>query len=188
MVYKAEYIWVDGTQPTAKLRSKTKIIEDGKELPIWGFDGSSTNQATGDKSDCVLKPVASFPDPLRGGDDVLVLCEVYAAGEPKLPGVESAALAEAILQSDEALIGLLEAEFPEGLPGDEEDEDAVQTVKIRSGTQAGETVVVRGAGVPRLNGRGRGDLVCVVEVEVPKRLSREQKRLLKELEQTFEQS
>ena len=29
------------------LRSKTKILEDGKELPIWGFDGSSTNQAPG---------------------------------------------------------------------------------------------------------------------------------------------
>ena len=43
MVYKAEYIWVDGTQPTAKLRSKTKILDDGAELPIWGFDGSSTN-------------------------------------------------------------------------------------------------------------------------------------------------
>ena len=43
MVYKAEYIWVDGTQPTSKLRSKTKILDDGAELPIWGFDGSSTN-------------------------------------------------------------------------------------------------------------------------------------------------
>ena len=42
MAYKAEYIWVDGTEPTAKLRSKTKILEDGvKDLPIWGFDGSS---------------------------------------------------------------------------------------------------------------------------------------------------
>lgn len=83
MVYKAEYIWIDGTQPTSKLRSKTKIVEDGKDLPIWGFDGSSTNQATGDKSDCVLKPVASFPDPIRGGDDVLVMCEVMLVdGKP----------------------------------------------------------------------------------------------------------
>ncbi len=83
MVYKAEYIWVDGTLPTSKLRSKTKIIDDGAELPIWGFDGSSTNQATGDKSDCVLKPVASYPDPIRGGDDVLVMCEVMLVdGKP----------------------------------------------------------------------------------------------------------
>ncbi len=74
------------------------------------------------------------------------------------------------------------------VPALEEDEDATQTVKIPAGIQAGQTVVVRGGGVPRLNGRGRGDLVCVVEVEVPKRLSREQKRLLKELDRTFDES
>ena len=74
--YKAEYIWIDGTQPTAKLRSKTKIIPKGEKPPIWGFDGSSTNQAPGSNSDCVLKPAFICPDPLRGGDNKLVLCEV----------------------------------------------------------------------------------------------------------------
>jgi len=72
------------------------------------------------------------------------------------------------------------------VPALEEDEDAVQTLKVPSGTQNGETLVIRGAGVPRLNGRGRGDLVCIVEVEVPKKLSREQKRLLKELDRSFD--
>ncbi len=79
MVYKAEYIWIDGTEPTARLRSKTRIVDDKVEhddLPLWGFDGSSTNQAPGENSDCVLKPVAVFPDPIRGGEDVLVMCEV----------------------------------------------------------------------------------------------------------------
>jgi glutamine synthetase len=76
MVYKAEYIWLDGTEPTARLRSKTKIVPDGADLPIWGFDGSSTNQAPGKNSDCVLRPVLDVPDPIRGGDDRLVLCEV----------------------------------------------------------------------------------------------------------------
>jgi glutamine synthetase len=74
--YRAEYIWIDGTEPTAKLRSKTKILDDGAEPPIWGFDGSSTNQAPGDASDCVLQPVFVCPDPIRGGDDKLVMCEV----------------------------------------------------------------------------------------------------------------
>ncbi|TDB78797.1 glutamine synthetase [Actinomadura sp. KC216] len=77
MSYKAEYIWIDGTEPTARLRSKTRILADGADLPDWGFDGSSTNQAPGDHSDCVLKPVFSCPDPIRGGDSKLVLCEVY---------------------------------------------------------------------------------------------------------------
>lgn len=76
MSYKAEYIWIDGTEPTAKLRSKTKIVEDGAEPPIWGFDGSSTNQAPGKASDCVLHPVFVCPDPIRGGDNKLVMNEV----------------------------------------------------------------------------------------------------------------
>ena len=76
MAYRAEYIWIDGQKPTAKLRSKTKIVPDGDEPPIWGFDGSSTEQAPGDASDCVLRPVKIIPDPIRKGDDILVMCEV----------------------------------------------------------------------------------------------------------------
>jgi glutamine synthetase len=74
--YRAEYIWIDGTEPTPLLRSKTKIIPDGEKPGIWGFDGSSTNQAEGRSSDCVLNPVFVCPDPIRGGDDVLVMTEV----------------------------------------------------------------------------------------------------------------
>ena len=74
--YKAEYIWIDGTKPTAKLRSKTKIVPAGEQPPIWGFDGSSTNQAPGKASDCVLKPVFVCGDPIRGEDNKLVLAEV----------------------------------------------------------------------------------------------------------------
>ncbi|MEU7482339.1 glutamine synthetase [Streptomyces sp. NPDC042319] len=80
MTIKAEYIWIDGTKPTAKLRSKTKILAERTELadlPLWGFDGSSTNQAEGHASDLVLKPVFSCPDPIRGGEHILVLCEVF---------------------------------------------------------------------------------------------------------------
>ena len=76
MSYQAEYIWIDGTEPSPLLRSKTRIVADGKEPGIWGFDGSSTNQAAGSDSDCVLRPVFSCPDPLRGPNDKLVMCEV----------------------------------------------------------------------------------------------------------------
>jgi glutamine synthetase len=96
MAIIAEYIWIDGSKPTKKLRSKTKIMHDEitdehlndegqlklSFFPKWQFDGSSTNQADGDKSDCVLRPVRLYPDPIRGGDAVLVLCEVdKASGE-----------------------------------------------------------------------------------------------------------
>ena len=77
---KAEYIWIAGHKPTAKLRSKTKIFEGPvkslDDIPMWGFDGSSTMQAEGSDSDCMLKPVYYLPDPIRGGDDILVMNEV----------------------------------------------------------------------------------------------------------------
>ena len=66
MPYQAEYIWIDGTEPSPLLRSKTRIVADGKEPGIWGFDGSSTNQAVGDDSDCVLRPVLVLPRPAAG--------------------------------------------------------------------------------------------------------------------------
>ena len=54
----AEYIWLDGHQPTQKLRSKTKVmngpVENLSNFPEWGFDGSSTNQADGSVSVCML--------------------------------------------------------------------------------------------------------------------------------------
>ncbi|MBI4272516.1 glutamine synthetase beta-grasp domain-containing protein [Candidatus Uhrbacteria bacterium] len=77
---KAEYIWLDGYTPTASLRSKTKILDTEvrslAELPDWAFDGSSTEQAEGRSSDCILKPVRMVQDPIRGNPHVLVLCEV----------------------------------------------------------------------------------------------------------------
>ena len=74
--YKAHYIWLDGQQPTAKMRGKTRILNIGEDPPVWGFDGSSTEQAVGEASDCVLQPVFICHDPVRGGEHKLVLCEV----------------------------------------------------------------------------------------------------------------
>lgn len=81
----AEYIWIDGNTPTALLRSKTKVFKTSKmsalelgDFPIWGFDGSSTNQAKGDASDVMLKPVAVFKDPVRPSvESYLVMCETF---------------------------------------------------------------------------------------------------------------
>lgn len=79
--FKFEYIWLDGYKPEPSLRSKTKVLDldfyhgDLKILPIWAFDGSSTRQAEGTKSDCLLQPVAVYPDPGRN-NAFLVMCEV----------------------------------------------------------------------------------------------------------------
>jgi glutamine synthetase len=120
MPYKAEYIWIDGTEPTAKLRSKTKILPDGAELPIWGFDGSSTNQAPGDKSDCVLQPVFSCPDPIRGGGNVLVLAEVLNTDMTPHPSNTRAACVEvaAKFKEQEPIFGIEQEYtfFKEGRP------------------------------------------------------------------------
>ncbi len=91
MAYQAEYIWLDGTQPTPLLRNKTKIVADGEKPGIWGFDGSSTEQAPGDKSDCVLQPVFSCPDPIRGGKNILVVAEVqYTDFSPHVTNTRAA--------------------------------------------------------------------------------------------------
>ena len=82
---KLEYIWLDGYSPQ-NIRSKIKIINsDGdlklKDIPDWSFDGSSTKQAEGNTSDCILKPVRlydnSFDAPDHWDSSYFVLCEVY---------------------------------------------------------------------------------------------------------------
>jgi glutamine synthetase len=78
--YKLEYIWLDGYEPVANLRGKTQVKEfkkfpDLEDLPMWGFDGSSTRQAEGHSSDCMLKPVAVYPDATKT-NGALVMCEV----------------------------------------------------------------------------------------------------------------
>src|SRR5260221_8205652 len=78
--YKLEYIWVDGYTPVPNLRGKTQLKSfeyppSLADMPLWGFDGSSTMQAEGKSSDCILKPVALYPDASRK-DALIVLCEV----------------------------------------------------------------------------------------------------------------
>jgi len=81
--------------------------------PIWGYDGSSTNQATGDKSDCVLKPVFTCPDPLRGGRNILVLNEVLLAANmrPHPTNTRAAAAAAAKKYADDDMWFGLEQEY-----------------------------------------------------------------------------
>jgi molecular chaperone DnaJ len=60
------------------------------------------------------------------------------------------------------------------------------TVKIPSGVQGGATFRVREKGMPRLHGRGRGDLLVHVRIDVPKELTARQRELFEELRRTGE--
>jgi len=79
--YKFEYIWMDGYTPEKNFRGKTKVLNldsyNGEldVLPEWSFDGSSTLQAEGHSSDCLLKPVRVYPDSGRK-NGYIVVCEV----------------------------------------------------------------------------------------------------------------
>lgn len=87
---KLEYIWLDGYNPMQTIRAKTKVVDtsefSGKleECPIWSFDGSSTQQAEGGKSDCLLKPAFICTDPARH-NSYLVWCEVLNADHTPHP-------------------------------------------------------------------------------------------------------
>jgi glutamine synthetase len=88
-----EYIWLDGyahnsehPDDVANIRSKIKIVNNFigniEDLPLWSFDGSSTMQAKGHKSDCILQPVNYVKHPLlreNNQDSYIVLCEVLNA-------------------------------------------------------------------------------------------------------------
>ena len=59
--------------------------------------------------------------------------------------------------------------------------DGLQQVKIPESAQSGTQVRLKGMGVPRLNSSGKGDLIVHVEVRVPEKLTREQRKLLEQL-------
>jgi glutamine synthetase len=89
---KLEYVWIglNGFQGESwTMRSKLKVQKLSEEdvtklasgdvsvIPYWSFDGSSTGQATGEDSDCILAPIRAVTDTVRNdGRSVIVLCEV----------------------------------------------------------------------------------------------------------------
>ncbi len=59
--------------------------------------------------------------------------------------------------------------------------DSTEDVKVPEGTQTGTTLRLRGKGLPEVGGRGRGDLFATVQVQTPRKLSKEQRHLLDQL-------
>jgi molecular chaperone DnaJ len=59
--------------------------------------------------------------------------------------------------------------------------DGIDSVKVPEGTQTGTTLRLRSKGMPDVSGKGRGDLFATVQVQTPKKLSREQRQLIEQL-------
>ena len=82
----AEYVWLGGNN---ELRSKVRVLNVQNDLwsstgdfnmdflPKWNYDGSSTNQASGNDSEVIIYPRKAFPCPFRGKPNLLVMCDTY---------------------------------------------------------------------------------------------------------------
>lgn len=80
-----EYVWIGGNN---EVRSKTKVVNNEvqhvSDLEIWNFDGSSTEQATGEDSEVLIKPQALFKDPFRKENHKIVMCDTYSPNNEPL--------------------------------------------------------------------------------------------------------
>ena len=108
-----EYVWLDGYKPEPSLRSKIKTTEDDSP-PAWAFDGSSTQQAEGGKSDCLLLPVQTYDNPLFA--DYLVMCQVETGEHETHPSNTRVAASEVV--TDEWWFGFEQEFFFTGKNGD----------------------------------------------------------------------
>jgi molecular chaperone DnaJ len=81
------------------------------------------------------------------------------------------------------IIVIVPITFPEAALGADIEVPTIEglvKMKVKPGTQSGETHIIRGKGVPHLSGYGRGDQHVIVSVETPKKLSRRQRDILEE--------
>ena len=123
---KLEYLWLDGCTPT-QIRYKTKVVKEPLNVPewgfdpIWGFDGSSTEQADGNSSDCVLRPVKKYPNPLEA-NSTIVLCEVYNVDDTPHVSNTRSKLLNTVINEDKEWVGfeqeytLFDGDRPLGWP------------------------------------------------------------------------
>jgi molecular chaperone DnaJ len=78
--------------------------------------------------------------------------------------------------------------FPQAALGTELEIQTLEgpaTIKVPEGTQSGKEIKLRGQGVPHLNEHGKGDLIVEIRVSTPTKLSKSQRELLKQLEETM---
>ena len=143
---------------------KVKIpagIRDGAEIKFRG-EGEAGPQGLPPGDLYLTIRIRPHPTLTRVGDDIYILEEI------------------SFVQA--ALGGTVEVETPRIRSGQAESDYEFIKLRIPPGTQSGTQFRLRGKGVPHLRGRGRGDQYVRVRVNIPKKLSREQKRLLKEFQ------
>lgn len=73
-MFFADYIWIDGNN---NLRSKVKVLENISNIPEWNYDGSSTNQASCNNSEVILKPKKIYKCPFRRPNGYIILCDTW---------------------------------------------------------------------------------------------------------------
>jgi len=135
-----EYIWLDGYQPEPSLRSKIKVTND-ESPPNWSFDGSSTQQADGGSSDCLLLPVQKYKGPLFA--DSLVMCQVHS-GEHEVHSSNTRAAANEVV-TDEWWFGFEQEYFFTG--------DNGEPLGWEDGTPRPQGDYYCGVGARNVNGR-----------------------------------
>jgi molecular chaperone DnaJ len=93
-------------------------------------------------------------------------------------------------RDEDNLIYNLTIGFPQAALGTEVSIPTLEgntTLTIRPGTRPGEIIKLRGKGMPRFRGYGRGDMLVRVDLAVPEKLTQEQRVLLEQLAKEFEQ-
>lgn len=73
-----DYVWIGGN---GELRSKTRVltwqVNKLEDIPIWNYDGSSTNQATSEMSEVYIYPRRIFRCPFRRPNGLIAMCDTY---------------------------------------------------------------------------------------------------------------
>jgi molecular chaperone DnaJ len=112
---------------------------------------------------------------INGGPNGDLLAEIYIKRHPIFQRERTTVYCEVPITFTQAALGA-EIQVPTL--------DGKMTYEIPEGTQTGKSFTIRGKGIPVLNNAGRrGDQVFTVVVETPTRLSKEQKELLRQLDE-----
>jgi len=139
-------------QKEAVLGCEKEVSIDGRKKKIKIPAGVDSGSRMKFPDFYLLIDVLVDPDFIRQGDDLIIGKEI--------------SFTEAVLGSVTKILTIEGKEIK---------------LRIRSGTQPGAMVRLRGYGVPRLRGRGKGDLYVRFRVKIPQKLSRKQKELIKRL-------